>query len=213
MGIKTTTLCTHLRYAAVLYAMPIFFCNMPVAVVLTMPPSSLLLKYLQEQHPPMKKKRRELNRKKITQKLHPLNAKSSLHKGYLRSLATLSAFSLILVIANVVGVCVPGRPPGVGVVARLGTALRLWLMWAWTRWPAARAAQRLSSPANTPAAMIRASCLALSPGLVGCGPRTPRRSSMADWGSRIVPPPIVPTSIHGIDTEICRLPLRLEDCK
>jgi hypothetical protein len=91
---------------------------------------------------------------------------------------------------------------GVGVVARLGAALRLCAMCARTRWPAARALQRLSSPARTAAATMRDSMRALSPGLVGFGPRTPRRSSMDDWGSRIVPPPIVPTSMLGMDTDI-----------
>lgn len=32
---------------------------------------------------------------------------------------------------------------------------------------------------------------------------------MADCGSRIVPPPMVPTSIEGIETEIWRLPFTL----
>lgn len=32
---------------------------------------------------------------------------------------------------------------------------------------------------------------------------------MLDWASRIVPPPIVPTSMLGIETEIWRLPLLL----
>lgn len=44
-------------------------------------------------------------------------------KDYLRSLVSLSAFSFMLVMANVVGVWLPGLPPGVGVVARLGAAL------------------------------------------------------------------------------------------
>src|SRR5436189_5735572 len=105
--------------------------------------------------------------------------------------------------ARVDGVAVPFSVGdlGVGVVARLGTVLRLCAMCAFTRWPAASALHRLNSPASTAAATIRDSMRALSPGLVGCGPRTPRRSSMDDWGSRIVPPPIVPTSMLGIDTE------------
>jgi hypothetical protein len=32
---------------------------------------------------------------------------------------------------------------------------------------------------------------------------------MADCASRIVPPPIVPTSIEGMETLICKLPLLL----
>jgi hypothetical protein len=107
-------------------------------------------------------------------------------------------------IENVVGVL------GAGVVvlegAALGAALLLWAICARTRWPAASAAFRLNSPARTVVAMMRASCLALSPGCVGCGPRTPRRSSIAAWGSRMVPPPMVPTSMEGMETEMCRLP-------
>jgi len=74
---------------------------------------------------------------------------------------------------------------------------------------AARAAQRLSSPARTAAATMRANFCALVPGTVGCGPRTPSMSNMAAWGSRIVPPPIVPTSIDGIVTEMCKSPSAL----
>jgi hypothetical protein len=33
---------------------------------------------------------------------------------------------------------------------------------------------------------------------------------MADWGSRIVPPPMVPTSIEGMETETWRFPFTLE---
>jgi len=102
---------------------------------------------------------------------------------------------------------------GAGVGALLGaalvTALRLWAMWALTRWPAHRALLSDSSPASTPAPMMRASWRALSPGVSWCAPRTPSRSSMALWGSRIVPPPIVPTSIEGMETEIWRLPFML----
>src|SRR5262249_43861111 len=54
-----------------------------------------------------------------------------------------------------------------GVVARVGTALRLCAMCARTKWPAASALHRLSSPARTAAAMILASFRELSPGLVG----------------------------------------------
>ena len=32
---------------------------------------------------------------------------------------------------------------------------------------------------------------------------------MADWASRIVPPPMVPTSMEGMETEIWRLPSTL----
>jgi len=32
---------------------------------------------------------------------------------------------------------------------------------------------------------------------------------MAAWGSRMVPPPMVPTSMEGMETEIWRFPLRL----
>lgn len=56
---------------------------------------------------------------------------------------------------------------------------------------------------------MRARRREFSPGLVGCGPRTPSMSSMADWGSRMVPPPRVPTSIEGMETEIWREPRRL----
>lgn len=96
-----------------------------------------------------------------------------------------------------------------GVEDRVGAALRLWAMCAFTRCPAARAAHRLSSPARTEAAMIRDNWRAFSPGVVGWEPRTPSRSSMADCASRMVPPPIVPTSMEGIDTAIWRLPLLL----
>lgn len=96
-----------------------------------------------------------------------------------------------------------------GVLDLVGTALRLCAMCACTRCPAASALQRLSSPASTAAPTIRASRRALSPGLVGCDPRTPRRSSIADCASRIVPPPSVPTSMDGMDTLICRWPFTL----
>ncbi len=97
-----------------------------------------------------------------------------------------------------------------GVLDLVGTLLRLCAICALTRCPAARALQRLSSPASTLAATIRANCRALSPGWVGCAPRTPRRSRQALWGSRTVPPPMVPTSMEGMDTAICRLPLELD---
>jgi hypothetical protein len=110
------------------------------------------------------------------------------------------------IIPPVAGVCAPVT----GVGALLGTLLLLCAIWALTRWPAHRALFRESSPAKTPAAMMRARRRALSPGAVGWAPRTPRRSSMADWGSRMVPPPMVPTSIEGMETEIWRLPFTLE---
>lgn len=76
---------------------------------------------------------------------------------------------------------------GVGV----GACDLLCIMCDFTRCPAASAAQRESSPAKTEAATMHANRLAFSllleysgkgetyPGWVGCGPRTPRRSSMA----------------------------------
>lgn len=79
---------------------------------------------------------------------------------------------------------------------------RLCAMCALTRCPAARAAHRESSPARTAPPMIRASRREFSPGVVGCEPRTPSMSSIAPWGSRIVPPPNVPTSMDGMETEI-----------
>lgn len=88
-------------------------------------------------------------------------------------------------------------------------ALRLCAICALTRWPAARALHSESSPASTAAATMRARRRALSPGFVGCEPRTPSISSMADWVSRIVPPPIVPTSMEGMETLIWRLPFVL----
>lgn len=54
-----------------------------------------------------------------------------------------------------------------GVVDLVGAWLLLCAMCAWTRWPAARALQRLSSPARTLAATILASRRAFSPGWVG----------------------------------------------
>ena len=124
--------------------------------------------------------------------------------------------ALALVIINgtmpfppVTGVCAPfpAGVAGAGVGALLVTAERLCAIWALTRCPAASAALSDNSPASTAAAMILARRRALSPGFVGCAPRTPRRSSMADWGSRMVPPPMVPTSMEGMETEIWRLPL------
>ena len=54
-----------------------------------------------------------------------------------------------------------------GVVGLVGAWLLLCAMCALTRWPAARALQRLSSPARTLAATILASRRAFSPGWVG----------------------------------------------
>lgn len=116
---------------------------------------------------------------------------------------------LILVIAKLTGVWAPVAG-GAGVLDLVAGALRLCAIWLLTKWPAARALQRDNSPARTAAATIRASLRALSPGLVGCEPRTPRRSSIAACGSRIVPPPRVPTSMEGMETEIWRLPRKLE---
>ena len=67
-----------------------------------------------------------------------------------------------------------------GVDDRVGAGPRLCAMCALTRCPAASAEHKLSSPARTAAPTMRASIRALSPGLVGCDPRTPRRSSIAD---------------------------------
>ena len=94
-----------------------------------------------------------------------------------------------------------------GVVDLVFAELRLCAMCARTRCPAASALFKLSSPARTLAAMIRASFWEFPPGLVGWEPLSPRRSNIALCGSRTVPPPIVPTSIQGIDTLIWRLPL------
>lgn len=49
----------------------------------------------------------------------------------------------------------------------------LYLRWLLTRWPAARAPIRDSSPANTVPHTTRASCLALCPGFSGFGPWIP----------------------------------------
>lgn len=102
-----------------------------------------------------------------------------------------------------------GALNGAGVDDRLVAALRLWRICAPTRCPAASAEHRESSPARTVPAMMQARRRELSPEFVGCGPRTPSRSSMAACGSRIVPPPMVPTSIEGIETDICKLPSTL----
>lgn len=114
-------------------------------------------------------------------------------------------FSAALVIVNDTGV----NGGGAGVLLREGAALRLCAMCALTRWPAASALQSESSPARTAAPMMRARRRAFSPGSVGCEPLTPSMSSMALWGSRMVPPPRVPTSRDGIETAICREPWRL----
>lgn len=100
---------------------------------------------------------------------HNLPIPSSLH----RYRGLLAFFSTIFVIVKPTGVLLPLPPLGLGpgLCVRLGAALgaaeRLWLMCACTRCPAASAEQRLNSPASTPAAIIRASCRALSPGFEG----------------------------------------------
>ena len=86
-------------------------------------------------------------------------------------------FSEAFVIANDTGVMAGG---GAGVLDLDGAAERLCAMCALTKCPAARAEQSESSPARVAAPMTRARRRALSPGLVGWEPRTPRRSSMAD---------------------------------
>lgn len=127
----------------------------------------------------------------------------------------LAAFSAALVMASPTGVIVPLAGcdgcggVGPGVPALEGAAERLCCMCALTRWPAAKALHRESSPASVAAAMMRARRREFSPALVGCGPRTPSMSSMALWGSRMVPPPRVPTSMEGMETEIWREPRRL----
>lgn len=94
------------------------------------------------------------------------------------------------------------RAADTGVVDLVGAWLLLCAICALTRWPAASAPQRLSSPARTLAATILASRRAFSPGWVGWAPLTPSRSRQALCGSRTVPPPMVPTSIEGIETDI-----------
>ena len=113
---------------------------------------------------------------------------------------------------GVLGLLPPPAPMD-GVPALVGAPLLLCSMCAFTKCPAANAAPRLSSPASTPAATTRASCLALVPGDVGCAPRTPRRSSSADCACKNVPPPIVPTSMLGRVTLILRLPPWLENVR
>lgn len=73
-------------------------------------------------------------------------------------------FSCIEAMAAVTGVW---DVVGAGVVVLVVGALRLCAMWLLTRWPAASALHRESSPASTPAATMRASLRALSPGFVG----------------------------------------------
>jgi hypothetical protein len=79
---------------------------------------------------------------------------------------------------------------------------RFCAMCALTRWPAARAAHRAGSAAKAAPPMMRARRLAFSQGGVGCDSWTPSLSSIVAWGSRMVPPPKVPTSIDGMETEI-----------
>lgn len=47
---------------------------------------------------------------------------------------------------------------------------------------------RESSPARTPALMMRASWRAFLPGSAGSEPLTPSSCSEADWGDSVVPP-------------------------
>lgn len=109
-------------------------------------------------------------------------------------------------------------------------------IWERTRWPAARAAMRLSSPASTVPATIRARRSAFSPGRWVLAPlqavdhrkkgyhsdrnkrekysmyRMPSSSRAADWPGRCVPPPTVPTSIEGIVTDARRSPANVRLC-
>ena len=82
-------------------------------------------------------------------------------------------------------------------------------MWLLTNDPATSTEQRFNSPAKTPAATMRANSWALRPGVFTSGPRTPRRSSIVLCDSNTVPPPTVPTSRDGMDTDICKAPLTL----
>lgn len=93
-----------------------------------------------------------------------------------------------------------GATPAAGVL----TTLRLCVMCARMRSPAASALIKLSSPAITALATMRASCWAFWPGCVGCAPLMPRRLRTPPWGARTVPPPTVPTSIEGMVTVIRR---------
>lgn len=71
----------------------------------------------------------------------------------------------LLVISNPLGATLAGLPARLGTT--LGAALRLWLMCARTKCPAANAEHKDNSPANTPAAMTFANCWELAPGVVG----------------------------------------------
>mmetsp|Transcript_12201 Transcript_12201/g.34424 ORF Transcript_12201/g.34424 Transcript_12201/m.34424 type:complete len:238 (-) Transcript_12201:703-1416(-) len=63
-----------------------------------------------------------------------------------------------------------------------------------------------SSPARTLAATTRASFLELPPGASVWLPDMPRRRRAARWEGRWVPPPTVPTSMDGMETEQYMLP-------
>jgi len=89
----------------------------------------------------------------------------------------------------------------------VGGFFLLCCMWDRTRWLAAKAAIRESSPANTAPPMMVASFLALDPGgrSGGEGPLTPSIARQPPWAWRVVPPPTVPTSTEGMVTDTCRL--------
>lgn len=71
----------------------------------------------------------------------------------------------------------------------------LYFMWLWTRWPAAWAEMRDSSPARTAPATTEARSLAFDPGDSLFAPLTPSRSKQADCEASCVPPPTVPTCV------------------
>jgi hypothetical protein len=71
----------------------------------------------------------------------------------------------------------------------------LYFMWLLTRWPAACAEIRDSSPARTAPATTVAKSLALDPGDSLLAPLTPSRSKQADCEASCVPPPTVPTCV------------------
>lgn len=71
----------------------------------------------------------------------------------------------------------------------------LYFMWLLTRWPAACAEMRDSSPARTAPATTVAKSLELDPGDSLLAPLTPSRSKQADCEASCVPPPTVPTCV------------------
>mmetsp|Transcript_22188 Transcript_22188/g.51237 ORF Transcript_22188/g.51237 Transcript_22188/m.51237 type:complete len:287 (+) Transcript_22188:168-1028(+) len=87
-----------------------------------------------------------------------------------------------------------------------GWGFLLCCMCAFTSSFAARAESNESSPAMTAAATMRPNFCALSPGFFGAreAPLTPIISRHCAWAGSEVPPPTVPTSIEGIEHEICR---------